>query len=104
MAQRVFLVQWDERLAEQQADELRSAGYDADVESHDGGAALDRIKAEPPAAVVVDLTRKPAHGREVLSALADSRATAQIPILVLSEGEAADAQPVADRLRAILPS
>jgi DNA-binding response OmpR family regulator len=104
MAQRVFLVQWDEQAAARQADELRSAGYDVDVASADVGAAYDRIKAEPPAAVIVDLGSKPSHGRQVLGALADTRATAQIPVLILSEGEAADAQPVAERLRAILPS
>jgi DNA-binding response OmpR family regulator len=101
---RIFLVQWDGQLAERQADELRSAGYDVDVESADGGAACERITAEPPAAVIVDLGSKPSHGRQVLGALADTRATAQIPILVLDEGEAAGAQPVAERLRAILPS
>jgi DNA-binding response OmpR family regulator len=102
MRQRIFVVSWHAAEAEAIAHDLRAAGYAVATETEDGGRAFAAIRAEPPAAVIVDLRRRPSHGRAVIESLQETAGTRALPVLVLDEpGDVA--QPVVERLRAILP-
>jgi CheY-like chemotaxis protein len=51
------------------------------------GQAFRIIRADPPDVVVIDLARRPSHGREVAQALYKTAATRHIP-LVFVDGNA----------------
>ncbi len=82
---RVRLVHWNDDEAVARAAALRAAGYAVDYEPLTP-AALRQIKADPPAAVLIDLSRLPAQGRDIGIALRHSRTTRAVP-LVFVEGE-----------------
>lgn len=71
---RVQLVHWKEEEGRERARELRAAGLRVEYE-HDASDALRASKDEPPAAIVIDLTRLPSHGREMAWALRQSKKT-----------------------------
>lgn len=79
-ADRVVLVHWkpDEAAAEIQA--LRATGVTVDV-GHETTAVLRLLRARPPSALVVDLSRLPSHGREVARAAREHKATRHVPIV-----------------------
>ena len=56
-----------------------------EVESNNGGRAYRRIRTSVPDAIVVDLRKKPSHGREVASALRDLRATREVPMVFVEQ-------------------
>jgi CheY-like chemotaxis protein len=97
MKGKLFLVMWDEDAACHACD-LRDAGWFVDLEHEDGGQAFRVIRADPPDVVVIDLSRKPSHGREVARALRDNSATRALPLIVV-EGDDASRE----RLRSIAP-
>jgi len=86
MKGRVFLVQWDRAAAQECTRQLEVDGWQVAVESEDGGRAYQRIRAELPDVVVVDLSRKPSHGREVARSLRQVRATRDLPIVFVGGG------------------
>jgi len=94
---RLFLIHWDPALARERAEALRGQGWEVETESEDGGAAYRRIKERAPDVVVVDLSRKPSHGRETALALRSAKATAALPI-VFVDGEGAGLQSVREKL------
>ncbi|MBN1963248.1 MAG: hypothetical protein JW910_01290 [Anaerolineae bacterium] len=88
MKGKLFLVQWDEALARQRAGDLREAGWDVEVETQDGGQAYRVIRAGQPDVVVVDLSQKPSHGRELARSLRLGKATRDLPIVFLDGDDA----------------
>lgn len=66
---RLFLIHWNAEEAGPLAEPLAEAGWQVEIESADGARAVNRILAEPPAAVVIYLTRLPSHGRKTASYL-----------------------------------
>jgi CheY-like chemotaxis protein len=97
MGSRIQLVHWKEAEGRERARELRAAGFAVEYEV-DAPAALRASKDDPPAAIVIDLSRLPSHGREMAWALRQTKRTRSIP-LVFVGGEAAKVA----RLRAELP-
>jgi CheY-like chemotaxis protein len=95
---RVHLICWNAAEAERRTAQLRAAGFEVVRGGRDGAALYRQIKADQPAAVVIDLRHTPAHGRDVALALRTAKATRHIP-LVFIEG---DAEKTA-RARALLP-
>jgi two-component system response regulator MtrA len=79
MAQRVLLVEDDDKLGRQVAERLREAGFDP-TWIRDGHAALG-VSASPFVLVVLDLMLPGAHGFDVLKQL---RKDSDVPVLVLS--------------------
>lgn len=71
---------------------LQAAGFTV-VAVDDGLAALKRIEAEPPQAVVLDLALPRLSGRDVHRELAARPETSQIPIVVVSGAEVGDLNP-----------
>ena len=95
---RVTLLHWKAAEAAAHLELLRGAGHSVEYEEEFRPALMRRWRESPPDAFVIDLSRLPSHGREIAIALRQSRATRQIPI-VLVDG----AQEKVDRLRAELP-
>lgn len=77
---------------------LRAAGFEVEAKPLGTPAALRALAANPPDAVVIDLTRLPSQGRDVAVALRVTKATRHLP-LVFVEG---DPEKVAG-IREILP-
>lgn len=90
MKGKLFLVLWGEDL-ECRACGLRDSGWFVDVESEDGGQAYRLIRAEAPAVVVIDMGRRPSHGRKVARALQETQATRDLP-LVFVDASVLDAE------------
>jgi len=97
MSDRVRLIHWNEVEAAACAARLVAAGYGVDARPL-GKSGVAALRADPPAACVIDLSRLPSHGREVATALRSTKATRGIPI-VFAGGEAA----AVERIRAALP-
>ena len=95
---RVRLIHWHVAEAEERAERLRAAGYDADAAVPDGAAALRALRDDPPDAVLIDLGRLPSHGREIGVSLRVTKATRSLP-LVFVDGDPAKVA----RVRELLP-
>jgi hypothetical protein len=94
---RVRLIHWNAVEAEQRAAGLRAAGYGVEC----GPLAPPGLRAlgrDPPAAVIIDLSRLPSQGRDAALFLRKQASTRRVP-LVLAGG---DPQKVAG-VRKLLP-
>jgi len=78
---RVLLVHWDVASLEERAGRLRRAGHVAEPLLPRGGASLASLAQDPPAAVVIDLSRAPSQGVAVAVALRQRRATRSVPVV-----------------------
>src|SRR3954447_37245 len=81
MAGNAFVVAWDEDDAIELASRLSQAGWAVALEHADGLRAWKRIKEGRPDVVIVDMTRRPSHGRELLRSMANRKHTSAIPIV-----------------------
>lgn len=95
---RVRLIHFDDDEAAKRLTELQAAGYDVTRVAGVGPATIRDLRADPPAAVVVDLSRRPSQGRDVGLAVRHSKGTRHVP-LVFAGG---DPEKV-DRVRELLP-
>jgi hypothetical protein len=77
---RVRLVHWKLEQAAERAARIRGAGYDVD-HSPFSPSALKEMRSDPPDAVVIDLERLPAQGRDVGVALRVNKVTRGIPLV-----------------------
>jgi hypothetical protein len=82
MATRVFLLHWDEPESAERAAELAASGYDVFRACSFDPDLLRSLAKSPPDAFVVDLTRKPSHGRDVALALRTRAGTRRVPLIV----------------------
>jgi CheY-like chemotaxis protein len=80
---RLCLIHWNAAEAEERVHLLRSAGYEVAYEPLDA-AVLRRLRADPPDAVVIDLSRLPSHGRDVGLAVRMSKATRHVPLVFVA--------------------
>ena len=88
MSPLLFLIHWNQAEAEGFAAELRAAGWRVETEAEDGARAYRRIRELAPTAVVVNLDRKPSHGRITAESLRGSKATREIPIYFVGGDDA----------------
>jgi hypothetical protein len=77
----VRLVCWKPELAQERARLLKDAGISVDASPLIPGGGIGQFRANPPAAVLIDLDWLPSHGREVAVALRISKSTRHIPIV-----------------------
>ena len=84
---RVQLIHWNAAEGRDRAEDLRAAGYEVSFEEEIGHGVLRQMLADPPAAVVIDLTRIPSQGRDVGLAIRHRKATRHVP-LVFAGGDA----------------
>jgi hypothetical protein len=77
---RVRLIHWKPAEAEARVAALAAAGYRVDYTPFTP-TTLREVAERAPAAVVIDLSRVPSHGRDVAVALRHKKRTRQIPIV-----------------------
>jgi hypothetical protein len=95
--ERVRLFHWDREEGAALAARLREAGYHVDHEPP-SPQLMRALKQIPVAAVIIDLSRSPATGRDLALWLRKTKATRSFPLLVL-EGD----RDKTARLRKMLP-
>ena len=78
---RIQLIHWNEAEAGQVAGRIEQAGYAVEYLLPPVPALLRELRANPPAAVVIDLGRLPSQGRDVAVALRAFGATRRVPIV-----------------------
>lgn len=78
---RIRLVHWHQDEATQRASVLEALGYAVDAHVPQGPKFLSEIQRETPDAVVIDLTRLPAQGRDLGLAIRHRKATRRIPLV-----------------------
>jgi CheY-like chemotaxis protein len=87
MSGNVFLIEWDAAAAAVRAMSLYAHGIQVEVETEDGWHAYSRIRQRPPDAVVIDLSRKPSHGRELARSLNSVRMLRGLPVIFIDGDE-----------------
>ena len=95
---RVRLVHWKAEEAAPLVEKLRAAGYRVDYNFEVDFRISPAVRAEQPAAVVIDLSRRPSHGREVATVLRGIKLTRHIPIVFVN-----GAPEKVEAVRKILP-
>jgi hypothetical protein len=80
---RVRLVHWSSAEAEARAAGLAEAGYKVEVTTRFSPEGLRSLRSKPPAAVVIDLSRAPSHGRAVAVAIRRQKATRHLPLVLV---------------------
>ena len=98
MMERVWLIHWNKEEAREKAARLSAAGYEVAWEMQAYPKFLRGLKDNPPAAIVIDLSRIPSQGRDLGVGLRKNAGTRRIP-LIFVEGDAASSA----RLRELLP-
>ena len=101
MTRNAFVVAWDEDEAIDLAARLSDAGWVVALEHADGLRAWKRIKEGRPDVVIVDMTRRPSHGRELLRSMANRKHTSAIPIVQVGGDEGVPADDVVAAVSAI---
>jgi CheY-like chemotaxis protein len=94
----IRLIHWNGPEGRERRLRLLSLGYDAHFDDLDGPALSRAMRASPPDAFVIDLSRLPSHGREVAMSLRARKDTRHTP-LVFVDGDPAKVAA----LKAILP-
>jgi hypothetical protein len=95
---RIHLACWDAAECARRATLLRAAGYRVATDPLSSIKEIRALRDDPPAAVLIDLSRTPSRGRDVGIAIRHQKPTRQVA-LVFVEGEP---EKVA-RVREILP-
>ena len=86
---RAFVIAWDKKLVEDLARQLRTAGYTVETEFENGGVAAKRIREGQPDVVVIDLSKKPSHGKQTASTLLKIKKSSHIPIVFVGASDEA---------------
>ena len=93
----VRLIHWKAAEAAPLVGALGKAGYRVDYEANPDYHLTQAIRAQQPAAVVIDLSRLPSHGREVAIFLRGSKTTRHVPIVFVN-GAPEKVEAVRERL------
>ena len=83
----VRLASWKQGEGAVRADELRGLDFQVVFEAMDPGALIRTLEEEQPAALVVDLTRSPALGRDVGVAVRVRASTRTVPLVFVGGSE-----------------
>jgi CheY-like chemotaxis protein len=94
----IRLIHWNADEARERAKLIRGAGYRVQHEVPRGPESLRELRTRPPAAIVIDLTRLPSHGREVALAVRYTKSTRHIPLVFV-----AGAPEKVARVKRVLP-
>jgi hypothetical protein len=83
---RVRIVHWKPRQAGTLIDACRACGFEVDYDAVAGNVIAKLIRADPPDAIVIDLSCVPSHGREMAVYLRGTKYARRIP-LIFVDGE-----------------
>lgn len=81
---RVRIIHWKVDEVAPLIDACKAGGHDVQFEDADYPTQAKALRANPPDVVVIDLTCRPSHGRELGSALRRSKSTRSIPIVFVN--------------------
>jgi hypothetical protein len=81
------VIHWNAQESEALVELVRAGGHQVGPVISKGGTILKQLRAQPPQAVVIDLTRQASHGREVAIAMRGAKTLKHLPILFV-DGEA----------------
>ena len=95
---RIRLIHWNANEAAERVEQLRAAGCQVDFAVLKGGGDLRDLATDPPDAVIIDLHRLPAAGRDMGLFLRKQGSTRRLP-LVFAGGDPAKVA----RIRELLP-
>jgi CheY-like chemotaxis protein len=95
---RVCLIHWNAAERKERAERLVAAGYEVDAQMPGGPALFRELAQNPPAAVLIDLSRLPSQGRDIAMAIRKRKGTRYLPLVLVG----GDPDKVA-RIRALLP-
>jgi CheY-like chemotaxis protein len=84
---RLRVVHWNAKEAAALVALLETAGHSVDITTSIGSGIMKYLRAAPPDAVVIDLTRQPSHGREIAVAIRNAKTLKHLPILFV-DGQA----------------
>ena len=82
----VRLIHWNEDEGLERQKQLEALGFEVAFDFGDSLFVSRQVKASPPDAIVIDLSRLPSHGREVAHSVRGTKATRHLPI-VFVDGE-----------------
>jgi len=116
MTKKIRLVAWRDDEGKLRASELAESGQPVEYVASEGGALLKELKEDPPEALIIDLSRSPAHGRDLAVALRIHKGTRHVPLVfagglpekvarvreVLPDAEFADWSEIATALNRVL--
>ena len=77
---KAFLIHWNEVEAKERLAQLRKLGFAATYKPFTP-EVWKALRASPPDAIVIDLSRLPSHGRDVAMSLRSTKSTRQVPIV-----------------------
>jgi len=95
---RIQLIHWNAAEAAERAERLRALGYDVAYDLPAVPTFLRALAHDPPAAVVIDLSRLPSQGRDMAVNLRIQSGTRRVPLLFVDGNPAKVA-----RIRELLP-
>jgi hypothetical protein len=81
LLERVRLIHWNAEEAAERAEWLTALGYAAEHELVSDPALTRQLGSNPPAAIIIDLSRLPSQGRDVALLLRRRKATRQVPLV-----------------------
>jgi len=79
----ILIVEDEEATAEMYSNYFKQSGYEVDV-SHDGLEGFEKMKAEQPALVLMDIVMPGLSGMEVVEKAKHEHTTEKIPIIMLT--------------------
>lgn len=94
---RVRYLHWNAKEAQENAERFSAAGFEVDYALPSGPTFLRQLSDDPPAAVVIDLSRIPSQGRDMALAIRQRKATRYVP-LVFVQGDPKKVARVKDLL------
>jgi CheY-like chemotaxis protein len=77
----VRLIHWNEDEGLERQKQLEALGFDAEFDFGGGAVLMRALKAGPPDAVVIDLSRLPSHGREIARSIRGAKPTRHLPLV-----------------------
>lgn len=84
---RVVLVHWNAEEAQERAGRISAAGFTVSWLAEMSPAALKSLESQPPAALVIDLSRLPSHGRRVGEVARERRRLRGVPLVFVGGDE-----------------
>jgi DNA-binding response OmpR family regulator len=83
---RIALIHWKIDEIADQIERLSQSGYEVDTTLPNGPPYVRRLAEDPPVAVIVDLTRRPSHGRDIAMSIRMRKTTRRIPVIFIGGG------------------
>ena len=80
---RIVLVHWNQSEAAERTRDLTSRNWNVKRAPTTAPHLIKALRAEPPDAIVIDLTRLPSHGRDVAAHLRLRTETRRVPLVVV---------------------